>query len=215
MTKFVSFKRLLRVVLVFHLLSFSFFYQGYAQRAEGYYVTNSGDTIACEIKRNKEPHLGLKEVVVIDSADSEISFTPSQIKCFSYTLKNSDHLFCPKSTLDSTVLFIEAIANGKNTNVFYYDIEDLVRPKGNPAGPFVRKEQSYIQIYLFEIKGRGTYFLSVNSIAHGNDLETIKSKLKYFYGGKREIMEMISDRFQKRTEIRNDIKSLADATNEM
>jgi len=203
------------MALAFLFFSFSLFNQSFAQKTQGYYVTNSGDTITCQIKKLKEAHLGLKEVVTIDSTDNEVTFSPSQIKCFDYTQKNSDHLFFSKSTLDSTALFIEAIATGKNTNVFYYDIKDLVRPKGNLVGPITQTEQSYMQVYLFEIKGRGIYFLSVNSITRRSDLETVKSKLKYFYGSNREIMELISKRFQKRTEIRDDIKSLADATNQM
>lgn len=211
----------LRIAFILQACFLFLISETYSQKGYGYYITRTGDSIFCQIKIPKEMRLGLKEVMITDSVGNEATFTPYDIKSFGYHYKNESHIFAAKHTLDSTVLFIELLTKGKNTNVFYYDIKDIVLNMSSPGNPSLntpgigRRVQTYQQLYLFEIRGRGNFFLSTNSVPHANDLESIKSKLKYFYGSNIEIMKLISERFKNRSKIMQDIKALAEAVNQM
>jgi hypothetical protein len=208
------FKISVRPTLAFFVFVSGFISEGYAQKVNGYYISNKGDTIFCRIKLPKNESLGLAEIKVIDSADNEISLTPADIKSFFYTHKKTDHLFFPKLTDDSSFLFIEALARGANTNLYCYDIAKSPfftygGAPGMSSYPSGGERMNY-RMYLFEIKGRGRYFLASNSYPGA-----IRSRLKYFYGGNASVMELVRERFEKRAKIDEDIKSLVEAINQM
>jgi hypothetical protein len=177
----------------------------YAQKtAEGFYVSNSNDSITTQIKipmslfGSVDLSKLIFKVEVIDSINqTSQKFKPGDIKSFGFVFENINYTFFSQPTITKRNLkFLQPMLLTPATNIYVFKTADQ---NGRAVGTF----------YTLE-KNDGSYaFLSTGI----RNLDNFKEVLKEFYKENLQLQQLIETKFKSRMAIEKDIINIAKAAN--
>jgi hypothetical protein len=170
----------------------------------GYYVNQSNDTINVQIKIPKS-FLGvvqlskfIDEFEVIDSSKAIQTFTPEDVKSFGFYYGGVKYNYYSKPIKNGKLKFLQPVVIGSKSSIYEYS-----------TVTYGSYGMSFLHVYYTFEKQDGTNLFVTNSIS----INKLKDQIKAYYQDYVAAQQIIEEKFQKRSEMFNDMKEVVKAVN--
>ena len=172
----------------------------------GYYISQSNDTINVQIKIPKT-FLGIvqlskfiDEFEVIDSSNAIQTFTPEDVKSYGFYYGGIKYNYYSKPIKNGKLKFLQPVVIGSKSSIYEYS-----------TVTYGSYGMSFVHVYYTFEKQDGTNLFITNSIS----INKLKDQLKAYYQDYVAAQQIIEEKFQKRSEMFNDMKEVVKAVNNL
>lgn len=172
----------------------------------GFYVNQSNDTINVQIKIPKS-FLGIvqlskfiDEFEVIDSSNAIQTFSPEDVKSYGFYYGGVKYNYYSKPIKNGKLKFLQPVVIGPKSSIYEYS-----------TVTYGSYGMSFLHVYYTFEKQDGTNLFVTNSIS----INKLKDQIKAYYQDYVAAKQIIEEKFQKRSEMFNDMKEVVKAVNKL